>query len=64
MPTSPPQPLLTIKQVALALNVSTKTVRRLIEANRLQHHRIGGDKKPLVRVAHEDLRAYIMSTRA
>jgi excisionase family DNA binding protein len=55
----PRQKLLTIIQVADALNVSIKTVRRLIESRELHHHRMGG----IIRVSEEDLRAYVNSTR-
>jgi excisionase family DNA binding protein len=55
--------LLSIKQVAEALNVSTKTVRRLISKNELNHHRVGGPEKPLLRVSQDDLRAYMARIR-
>jgi len=51
--------LLTIIQVADVLNVSTKTVRRMIESGVLHHHRVGR----IIRLSDEDLRAYINSTR-
>ena len=58
-----PKKLLTINQVADALSVSTRTVRRLIENCELHHHRMGQGKKQIVRVSDEDLRGYINSTR-
>jgi excisionase family DNA binding protein len=56
---NPPQPLMSISQVAATLNVSTKTVRRMIGEQELHHHRVGR----VIRVSPEDLRAYINSTR-
>lgn len=62
MPT-PSQSLLSVKQVADALNVSTKTVRRLVCNNHLNHHRVGGPAKPLIRISQDDLRAYMARIR-
>jgi excisionase family DNA binding protein len=45
----------TIAEVAERLHVSTRTVRRWIEAGDLVAHRIGG----IVRVAESDLRAFL-----
>jgi len=44
-------PLLTVHEVAALLNVSTKTVRRMIARNELPAHRIGGQ----LRVTRSDL---------
>jgi excisionase family DNA binding protein len=55
--------LLSINQVAGAMNVSTRTVRRLIKHHGLHHHRMGRGKKQFIRVSEEDLRAYLNSTR-
>jgi len=52
--------LLSIEQVADLLNVSTKTVRRLITKEHLRFHRIGR----IIRVSWEDLRSYLNATRA
>ena len=51
--------LFSIEQVADLLNVSTKTVRRLIENEQLRFHRIGR----IIRISREDLRAYLNATR-
>ena len=53
------QTMLSVNQVADLLNVSTKTVRRMIDERDLHHHRIGR----IIRVSEEDLRAYINGTR-
>lgn len=45
----------TIAEVAERLNVSTRTVRRWIEAGDLVVHRISG----VVRIAESDLRAFL-----
>jgi excisionase family DNA binding protein len=50
---------LTVNEVALALNVCPKTVRRLIATRVLHHHRVGR----AVRVSEDDLRGYVNSTR-
>ena len=51
--------MLKIEQVADLLNVSTKTVRRLIEREQLHFHRVGRR----IRVSRGDLRAYLNVTR-
>ena len=61
--TAPGQSLLSIKQVAEALNVSTKTVRRLVGNSQLNHHRVGGPDKPLIRISQDDLRVYMARIR-
>lgn len=55
IPTEKPIHLLTVDDVADALQSSTKTVRRLIELGDLPHARIGR----LVRVRPEDLERFI-----
>jgi excisionase family DNA binding protein len=60
MPAHPsPQNMLSINQVADTLNVSTKTVRRMIKGRQLHFHRVATS----IRVSQEDLRAFINSTR-
>lgn len=60
MQSSPKLPhLLTIKEVADHLQVSTKTVRRRIQAGELRSYRLGR----LVRVSEEDLTLMIMRSR-
>jgi excisionase family DNA binding protein len=51
--------LLSVQQVADILNVSTKTVRRMLQDGKLNFHRIA----TAIRVSDEDLYAYIRSTR-
>lgn len=51
--------LFTIRDVSERLNISTKTVRRLIESKALVAHRIGGQ----LRIADDDLLAYIRMRR-
>jgi len=46
---------LTIAEVAESLNVSTRTVRRWIDAGDLVVHRVGA----IVRIAEPDLRAFL-----
>jgi|LNFM01.1.fsa_nt_gb excisionase family DNA binding protein len=54
-----PTPLLSVQGVAEFLDVSTKTVRRLIANGVLKAHRIGGS----LRISEEDLRAYLARCR-
>ena len=54
-----PALLLTIEDVADRLAVSTRTVRRLIEAGELAVHRIGR----AVRIAEADLQSYLRRVR-
>ncbi len=54
------EPLLTVTEIAKQLNVSTKTVRRRINAGNLPAIHDGG----VVRVRPEDLRAYIAARRS
>ena len=49
----------TIGQVAEFLEVSTRTVRRWIDAGLLAAHRVGG----VVRIAEQDLRAFLAQHR-
>jgi excisionase family DNA binding protein len=51
--------LLSVQEVASMLNVSSKTIRRMIARGFLHHHRVGR----AVRVSSEDLRAYTNSIR-
>jgi len=57
MPTiaSRPQRQLTISDVALRLQVSTKTVRRWIDAGALPVHRLGR----LLRISEQDLAVFL-----
>jgi excisionase family DNA binding protein len=57
--TSPAPRLLSIATVALQLDVSQKTVRRLIEDGELPIHRIGRQ----VRISESDLAAFIARSR-
>jgi excisionase family DNA binding protein len=49
----------TVKQVAEALAVSTRTVRRWIESGEVVAHHLGG----AVRVAETDLKAFLAAHR-
>ena len=51
--------LLTIKDIAVLLQVSTKQVRRLIGSGELTHYRIGR----LYRVAPDDLNVFLALRR-
>jgi len=57
-PTPAPR-LLSIATVALHLDVSQKTIRRLIDAGELPIHRIGRQ----IRISEPDLAAYIARSR-
>jgi len=52
--------MLTVRQVAEDLNVSTRTVHRWIASGNLIAHRVGG----VVRIAAADLRAFLAAHRA
>jgi excisionase family DNA binding protein len=52
--------LLRVQEVAQALSLSTKQVRRLIKAGKLRAHRVG---IRAIRIAEADLRAYLATTR-
>lgn len=52
--------LLSVDETALELNISTKTVRRLIERGELLVHRIGR----CLRVREDDLLLYLRGSRA
>jgi len=56
---APAPRLLSIATVALLLDVSEKTVRRLISAGELPIHRIGRQ----IRISESDLAAYIARSR-
>ena len=58
-PVPPREPLLTVLEVALALNTSEKTVRRRIKAGELPVIQDGR----IVRIRPDDLRAYIALRR-
>jgi len=51
--------LLTVNEAAKRLQLSTKTVRRLINRKELPHHRIGR----AVRISHDDLMRFIAAHR-
>lgn len=55
----PVTPLMTIKQVAEALNVDPKTVRRLIKSGEIISHRIGGQH----RISAADYERYLSRQR-
>ena len=52
--------MLTVEAVAEALQLSPRTIRRLIDAGQLPAHRIGR----AVRVSEADLHAYLHQVRA
>jgi excisionase family DNA binding protein len=54
-----PPPLLSVREVAARLRVSTATVYKLVEAGELPHARIGA----AIRVDAEDLAAYVARRR-
>jgi excisionase family DNA binding protein len=56
-----PVRLHTIDETAELLNVSPRTVRRLIEAGALRAHRIG---RRLVRISDEDIAAFLAANRS
>jgi excisionase family DNA binding protein len=56
---SVPMKFHTVEQVAEALNVSPRTVRRWIDNEMLVAHRIGG----VVRIAEADLKAFLARHR-
>ena len=58
--TRKPPPLMTISETAEYLNVSTKTVRRLIEREQLSAHRIGTQW----RISARDIELYLVRCRA
>jgi len=55
---SPVERLLNIHQVATWLRVSTKTVRRLLDAKAIRVHRVGGQ----LRFLRADVETYLAST--
>jgi len=61
MPITPsrPQRQLTIIDIALRLQVSTKTVRRWIDAGTLPVHRLGR----LLRISEQDLTVFLAQQR-
>lgn len=58
--TAKPPPLKTIAETAEYLNVSTKTVRRLIDREELVAHRIGTQW----RISTRDIELYLVRCRA
>lgn len=52
--------MLSVAAVAARLDLSTKTVRRLIDRRELLVHRVGGQ----VRISEDDLREYLVRCRA
>lgn len=56
MSSNTPEPFLTIALAALALNVSQKTIRRLIDAEKLAVVRIGRS----VRIHPKELQRYVV----
>jgi excisionase family DNA binding protein len=52
--------LRTIDETAEVLNVSPRTVRRLIESGALRVHRLGH----LVRISDDDIAAFLAATRS
>ena len=54
------QPLLTVKGVAQRLQLSEKSVRRLIDEGKLRVHRFGR----AIRIAEEDLNQFLKLTRS
>jgi excisionase family DNA binding protein len=59
-PGRPATKLFTIEEVAETLNVSSRTVRRLIESGALPVHRFGR----LVRISGADLAAFLAANRS
>lgn len=51
--------MLTVKEVAERLCVSTRTVHRWINAKTLPVHRLGG----AIRISHEDFESFVASRR-
>ena len=58
-PASAKYPLMTIKQTAVELNVSDRTVRRLIDQGKLSSYRVGGQR----RVSPQDVDAMLIASR-
>jgi len=52
--------LLSVEETAHELNVSTKTIRRLIERGELRAHRVGR----CIRLSADELRLYLSRNRA
>ncbi len=60
MPDTPPPEWLTVEQVAEWLQVSTKTIRRYIEAGTLPAVNLGGRA---IRIRREDIEAWLQTRR-
>lgn len=56
---TPPPRMLTVSHTAEHLQMSQKTVRRLIAAGELRSHRLGG----CIRVAEDDLASFLSTRR-
>ena len=59
-PGRPATKLFTIEEVAETFNVSSRTVRRLIDSGALPVHRLGR----IVRISAADLAAFLAATRS
>ena len=57
--TPPPLRMLSVAETALALGISEKTVRRLIQRRELRAHRFGR----CLRMSDDDLRLYLNRAR-
>jgi len=55
--------LLTVRDVAEILGVSTSLVYELIEARRITFHRVGRGNRGAIRIREEDLNEYLASCR-
>ena len=52
-------PLMTIKQTAVELKISDRTVRRLIDQGKLLSYRVGGQR----RISPQDVDAMLIASR-
>lgn len=60
-----PNPLLTVRQVAARLNVSTTAIYDLINAGSLPCYRIGaGEKRQRIRISETDIAEYLERQRS
>lgn len=58
-PNEPMSPFLTVQEVADALAISDKTVRRMMKRGELKRHKVGRQ----VRISEYDFRAYVALSR-
>ena len=58
-PATHPPAMFSIAQVAKAVNLSTRTIRRCIERGELRIYRLGGQ----IRISQDDLSAYLAKNR-